>query len=66
VRGWAPQLEILSHSSMAVYMSHCGWNSCMESLSMGVPVMVWPMHSDQPWNAVLLTEILKVGILVRE
>ncbi|KAH7690882.1 cis-zeatin O-glucosyltransferase protein [Dioscorea alata] len=66
VRGWAPQLEILSHPSMAAFMSHCGWNSCMESLSLGVPVLAWPMHSDQPWNAVLLTEILKVGILVRE
>ena len=66
VRGWAPQLEILSHPSMAAFMSHCGWNSCMESLSLGVPVLAWPMHSDQPWNAVLLTGILQVGILVRE
>ncbi|XP_038982744.1 putative cis-zeatin O-glucosyltransferase [Phoenix dactylifera] len=66
VRGWAPQLEILAHPATGGFMSHCGWNSCMESLSMGVPVMAWPMHSDQPSNAVLVTEFLKVGVVARE
>ncbi|CAA6673925.1 unnamed protein product [Spirodela intermedia] len=37
VRDWAPQLDILGHRSTALFLSHCGWNSCMESLSMGVP-----------------------------
>lgn len=45
---WAPQLEILAHPSTGCFMSHCGWNSCMESISMGVPIAAWPMHSDQP------------------
>ena len=53
VRDWAPQLEILSHSSTGGFMSHCGWNSCMESMTMGVPIVAWPMHSDQPRNRVL-------------
>lgn len=66
VRDWAPQLDILSHPSTALFLSHCGWNSCMESLSMGVPVAAWPMHSDQPRNALLLTELLKVGVPVRD
>ncbi|CAD5170466.1 unnamed protein product, partial [Musa acuminata subsp. malaccensis] len=66
VRGWAPQLEILAHPSMGAFMSHCGWNSCMESLCMGVPMIAWPMHSDQPTNAALVTEHLKVGVTVRE
>ncbi|KAL5722897.1 cis-zeatin O-beta-D-glucosyltransferase [Ranunculus cassubicifolius] len=47
-------------------MSHCGWNSTIESLSMGVPVAAWPMHSDQPYNAFLITEVLKAGLIVRE
>ena len=64
VRGWAPQLEILAHPSTGAFVSHCGWNSCMESLSMGVPVIAWPMHSDQPRNAVMVTHYLKVGITV--
>ncbi|KAK6778944.1 hypothetical protein RDI58_025662 [Solanum bulbocastanum] len=66
VRDWAPQLEILSHCSTGGFLSHCGWNSCMESVSMGVPIAAWPMHSDQPRNTVLITKILKIGIVVRE
>jgi cis-zeatin O-glucosyltransferase len=63
---WAPQLEILAHKSVACFMSHCGWNSCMESISMGVPMLAWPMHSDQPWNSVLVSNYLKVGVIVRD
>ncbi|KAJ8551949.1 hypothetical protein K7X08_028392 [Anisodus acutangulus] len=66
MRDWAPQLEILGHVSTGGFMSHCGWNSCMESISMGVPIAAWPMHSDQPRNAVMITEGLKIGISVRE
>ncbi|CAJ1967615.1 unnamed protein product [Sphenostylis stenocarpa] len=66
VRDWAPQLEILSHTSTGGFMSHCGWNSCLESITMGVPIAAWPMHSDQPINAVLITEVLKVGLVVKD
>ncbi|CAI9287761.1 unnamed protein product [Lactuca saligna] len=48
------------------FMSHCGWNSSMESITMGVPIAAWPMHSDQPRNAILVTEVLKTGISVRD
>ncbi|KZV38320.1 zeatin O-glucosyltransferase-like [Dorcoceras hygrometricum] len=65
VRDWAPQLEILGHLATGGFLSHCGWNSCMESISMGVPIAAWPMHSDQPRNAVLITEILKIGVTVK-
>ncbi|KAA8518130.1 hypothetical protein F0562_015604 [Nyssa sinensis] len=66
VRDWAPQLEILGHPSTGGFMSHCGWNSCVESLSMGVPIAAWPMHSDQPNNTVLITKLLKVGLVVKD
>ncbi|KAL3370056.1 hypothetical protein AABB24_007209 [Solanum stoloniferum] len=66
VREWAPQPEILVHSSTGGFMSHCGWNSCIESITMGVPIAVWPMHSDQPINAFFVTEMLKIGLIVRE
>ncbi|XP_028553829.1 putative cis-zeatin O-glucosyltransferase [Dendrobium catenatum] len=65
VRGWVPQLDVLAHRATGGFMSHCGWNSCMEAVSCGVPVMAWPMHSDQPANARLLAEGLKVGVVVR-
>ncbi|KAK6127284.1 hypothetical protein DH2020_038947 [Rehmannia glutinosa] len=66
VRDWAPQLEILAHFSTGGFLSHCGWNSCMESISMGVPMATWPMHSDQPTNAVLVTKVLRIGVEVRD
>ncbi|KAL4607840.1 hypothetical protein ACB092_09G203900 [Castanea dentata] len=66
VKDWAPQLEILSHPSTGGFMSHCGWNSCMESITMGVPLAAWPMASDQPRNTVLITKLLKVGIVVKD
>ncbi|KAK4727795.1 hypothetical protein R3W88_032712 [Solanum pinnatisectum] len=65
VVNWAPQLEILGHSSTGGFMSHCGWNSCIESISMGVPVATWPISYDQPFNAVFLTNLLKIGISVK-
>ncbi|XP_062117849.1 zeatin O-xylosyltransferase-like [Humulus lupulus] len=66
VREWVPQLEILGHPSTGGFMSHCGWNSCMESMSLGVPLIAWPMHSDQPMNAAFVTEFVKVGLAVGE
>ncbi|XP_047066705.1 cis-zeatin O-glucosyltransferase 1-like [Lolium rigidum] len=65
ITGWAPQLEILAHDATAAFMSHCGWNSTMESLSYGKPILAWPMHSDQPWDAELICKYLKAGLLVR-
>ncbi|ERN15751.1 zeatin O-glucosyltransferase [Amborella trichopoda] len=66
VRDWAPQLEILRHPSTGGFFTHCGWNSCMESFTMGVPMVGWPMHSDQPVNVQLLTGVLGVGSAVKE
>jgi len=65
ITGWAPQLDILAHPATAAFVSHCGWNSTMESLSHGKPILAWPMHSDQPWDAELVCGYLKAGFLVR-
>lgn len=62
VRSWVPQLEILGHSSTGGFLSHCGWNSCIESISTGVPIITWPKEWDQPYNAVLVTNVLKIAI----
>nr|BAI44134.1 flavonoid glycosyltransferase UGT94C2 [Veronica persica] len=56
VEGWAPQVPILAHSSIACFASHCGWSSLMESLYYGVPVIAMPMQFDQPINARLAGE----------
>nr|XP_043637715.1 UDP-glycosyltransferase 89B2-like [Erigeron canadensis] len=61
VRGWAPQVVILSHNSVGVFLTHCGWNSIMEAMEAEVLMLTWPMTADQHTNASLLHE-LKVGI----
>jgi cis-zeatin O-glucosyltransferase len=66
LRDWAPQLEILAHVSTGGFVTHCGWNSCIESITCGVPVLAWPIHSDQPRNTVLLTKFLKIGFTLRD
>lgn len=43
-------------------MSHCGWNSLIESISAGVPILAWPMIAEQSLNAKLLVEGLGAGI----
>ncbi|EHA8591566.1 putative Crocetin glucosyltransferase 3 [Cocos nucifera] len=62
VRKWAPQLEILSHRSTGAFLSHCGWNSSLESLSRGVPVIGWPLMADQFYNSKMLDEELGVCV----
>ncbi|CAL8998494.1 unnamed protein product [Prunus brigantina] len=62
VEQWAPQLEILSHKATSAFMSQCGWNSVMESLIHGVPLIGWPMASEQSFTAKYLVE--QVGVCV--
>lgn len=57
MREWAPQVEILGHVSTGGFVSHCGWNSCMEAMTSGVAVASWPIHTDQPYNAFLLSNV---------
>ncbi|EEF32704.1 UDP-glycosyltransferase 92A1 [Ricinus communis] len=62
VRNWAPQLEILSHKSTGAFLSHCGWNSVIESLSQGVPIIGWPLAAEQAYNSKMLVEEMGVGV----
>ncbi|PIA53466.1 hypothetical protein AQUCO_00900214v1 [Aquilegia coerulea] len=62
VHKWAPQLDILSHKSTCAFLSHCGWNSVLESLSHGVPLLGWPLSGEQHYNSKLLEE--EVGVCI--
>ncbi|KAM5572206.1 hydroquinone glucosyltransferase-like [Rosa sericea] len=65
VPSWAPQVQILSHRSTGGFLTHCGWNSTLESLVHGVPLIAWPLYAEQKMNAVLLSEGIKVAWRVK-
>ncbi|TKY59062.1 Abscisate beta-glucosyltransferase [Spatholobus suberectus] len=64
LRGWAPQLLILEHVAIKGFMTHCGWNSTLEGVSAGVPMITWPLSAEQFSNEKLITEVLKIGVQV--
>ncbi|KAJ4837478.1 hypothetical protein Tsubulata_013192, partial [Turnera subulata] len=61
---WSPQEEVLAHPSIACFIKHCGWNSSMEALACGVPVLAFPSWGDQVTNPKFLVDVFKVGILM--
>lgn len=61
---WCSQVEVLSHRSLGCFVTHCGWNSTMESLVSGVPLVAFPQWSDQMTNAKLIEDVWKVGVRV--
>ncbi|XP_039144869.1 scopoletin glucosyltransferase-like [Dioscorea cayenensis subsp. rotundata] len=64
VKGWVPQAAILGHEGVGVFMTHCGWNSVLEGLSFGKPLLTWPLVFEQFINERLVVEVLKVGVRV--
>ncbi|CAI0449974.1 unnamed protein product [Linum tenue] len=62
VEKWAPQVEILSHRATGGFLTHCGWNSVLESLSFGVPMIGWAMAGEQFFNVKFLEEELGVCV----
>nr|XP_027062298.1 UDP-glycosyltransferase 74G1-like [Coffea arabica] len=59
---WGPQLDVLAHKSIGCFITHCGWNSTLEALSLGVPMIAMPQWTDQSTNAKFVNDIWKMGI----
>ncbi|KAF6140028.1 hypothetical protein GIB67_001769 [Kingdonia uniflora] len=66
IRGWVPQVMVLNHRAVGSFLTHCGWNSVLEAIVAGVPMLAWPMGADQYTNAALLIEELRIAIKVCE
>ena len=62
VSTWAPQIQVLGHGSTGGFLSHCGWNSTLESVVHGIPLIAWPLHAEQKMNALMLVEDLRVAM----
>ncbi|KAJ4978470.1 hypothetical protein NE237_009250 [Protea cynaroides] len=63
---WCDQLRVLCHSSIAGFLTHCGWNSILESIYSGVPMLTFPLLIDQIPNSALIVEELKIGLKMKE
>lgn len=61
IKGWAPQVLVLEHGAIGGFMTHCGWNSILEALTMGIPLITWPLFAEQFYNQKLL-ELLGLAI----
>ncbi|KAK7269886.1 hypothetical protein RIF29_22673 [Crotalaria pallida] len=59
---WSPQEQVLAHPSVACFVTHCGWNSSMEALTLGVPMLTFPAWGDQVTNAKFIVDVFGVGI----
>nr|XP_016453011.1 PREDICTED: beta-D-glucosyl crocetin beta-1,6-glucosyltransferase-like [Nicotiana tabacum] len=66
VEKWAPQARILEHTSVGGFLCHCGWNSILESLHFGVPLITMPMHLDQHTHSRMAVELGTTMEVVRD
>lgn len=62
-QSWSPQTAILGHPSIGCFVTHCGWNSVLESVMNGVPMVAWPLYAEQNMNAAMME--VQVGVAVR-
>ncbi|KAJ4723798.1 Glycosyltransferase [Melia azedarach] len=63
---WSPQLEVLSNKALGCFLTHAGWNSTLEALSLAVPMVAMPQWTDQTTDAKFVEDVWKVGIRVRD
>jgi hypothetical protein len=61
ITGWAPQNVILAHRAVGAFVTHCGWNSVLETVVAGVPVLTWPMVFEQFITERFVTKVLAIG-----
>ncbi|KAI5068604.1 hypothetical protein GOP47_0016949 [Adiantum capillus-veneris] len=66
VVSWAPQVKVLSHCSIHGFLTHCGWNSTLEAISRGIPMICFPYFADQFMDAKLIVQEWKVGLRLRK
>ena len=63
---WTPQLEVLAHKAVGVFITHCGWNSLLESIAGGVPMICRPFFGDQRLNGRMVEDAWKIGLQVED
>lgn len=64
--GWAPQDEVLAHPAVGCFLTHSGWNSTLESIARGVPMICWPFFNDQQVNSRFVSAVWKIGVDMKD
>ncbi|CAN6341313.1 unnamed protein product [Urochloa humidicola] len=64
VKLWAPQVDVLHHKATGAFVTHCGWNSVLEGVTAGVPMLCWPLYAEQKMNKVFMVEEARIGMEV--
>ncbi|CAI0414154.1 unnamed protein product [Linum tenue] len=62
---WCQQLHVLASGVVGCFVTHCGWNSTLEAVSLGVPMVAMPQWADQATNAKYVTDVWRVGVRAR-
>uniref|UniRef100_A0ACD5WF34 Uncharacterized protein n=1 Tax=Avena sativa TaxID=4498 RepID=A0ACD5WF34_AVESA len=64
VKSWVPQRDVLGHDAVGVFVTHCGWNSVLESIMAGVPMLAWPLYAEQRLNRIFLEKEMGLAVAV--
>ncbi|VAH21493.1 unnamed protein product [Triticum turgidum subsp. durum] len=62
VKNWVPQAEVVRHEAVGAFMTHCGWNSALEAIMSGLPMVCWPLYAEQAQNKVFMVEEMKIAV----
>ncbi|KAF5182496.1 7-deoxyloganetic acid glucosyltransferase [Thalictrum thalictroides] len=64
--GWCPQEQVLVHPAVGGFVTHSGWNSTLESIIAGLPMVCWPQMGDQQINSRYVSEVWKIGLDMKD
>ncbi|KAL6851755.1 hypothetical protein ACP4OV_020319 [Aristida adscensionis] len=62
VKNWVPQAEVVQHEAVGAFVTHCGWNSTLEAIMAGLPMICWPLYAEQRMNKVFMVEEMKIAV----
>ncbi|KAJ6751019.1 hypothetical protein OIU85_001544 [Salix viminalis] len=62
---WCHQLRVLCHPAVGGFWTHCGWNSTLEAVFAGVPMLASPIFWDQIPDSKMIVEDWQIGWRVK-